>query len=436
MQIRDVGGLGSVRSMGARRPRAAVGVASGSGGGPGPRGRLLRRPRGRPLVGLDGFGRDRRDPLADHDDPGRAHQHDDLVGDADPTTRPQLCRAARRRAVSAAEGRAAPHGRGSSHQGPASALDGLLRDQHVGGVALLGTWNGAASVSAAVQHWQTGARDADAGIGALVAADQEGGQVQHLQGAGFTSTPSALDQGRSPAVVARTAAAVGAQLHTVGVSVALAPVADTVSIIFAPRNAPIGALDREYGHDPATVGAAVQAAVGALPGAGVSATLKHFPGLGRVTGNTDLTASGTTDTTMTSDDAYVQPFRAGIAAGADLVLVSSALYPRIDPDHRAVFSRAVVTGVLRERLGFSGVVVTDDVGGAAAVADVPVGDRATQFVAAGGDIVLTGLPATVPAMADALVGRAAADPAFAAQVDTAVKRVLDLKIRRGVAACG
>ncbi len=323
---------------------------------------------------------------------------------------------------------------GAQAAGPASALDGVLRDQHVGGVALLGTWNGAASVSAAVQRWQAGARDADAGIGALVAADQEGGQVQHLKGAGFTSTPSALDQGRSPAVVARTSATVGAQLHTVGVSVALAPVADTVSVSFAPRNAPIGALDREYGHDPATVTAAVEAAVGGLQGAGVSATLKHFPGLGRVTGNTDLTASGTTDTTMTADDAYVQPFRAGIAAGADLVLVSSALYPRIDPDHRAVFSRAVVTGVLRERLGFSGVVISDDVGGAAAVADVPVGDRATQFVAAGGDIVLTGLPATVPAMADALVGRAGADPAFAAQVDAAVKRVLDLKIRRGVAA--
>ena len=217
---------------------------------------------------------------------------------------------------------------------------------------------------------------------------------------------------------------------------ALAPVADTVSVSFAPRNAPIGALDREYGHDPATVTAAVEAAVGGLQGAGVSATLKHFPGLGRVTGNTDLTASGTTDTTMTADDAYVQPFRAGIAAGADLVLVSSALYPRIDPDHRAVFSRAVVTGVLRERLGFSGVVISYDVRAAAAVVDVLVGVRPTQFVAAGGDIVLTGLPATVPAMADALVGRAGTDPAFAAQVDAAVTRVLDLKIRRGVAGCG
>jgi beta-N-acetylhexosaminidase len=154
-----------------------------------------------------------------------------------------------------------------------------------------------------------------------------------------------------------------------------------------------------------------------------------------VTGNTDVTMVGTTDSVTTPDDANLAPFRAGVEAGADLVMVSSALYPKIDADHRAPFSQAVVTGVLRERLGFRGVVITDDVGAAKAVADVPVGDRATQFVAAGGDIVLTALPSTVPAMAGAVVARAASDPAFAAQVDAAVKRVLDLKVRRGLASC-
>ncbi len=179
----------------------------------------------------------------------------------------------------------------------------------------------------------------------------------------------------------------------------------------------------------------MRAAVGSLQGAGVSATLKHFPGLGRVTGNTDLTATGTTDTVTTADDADLAPFRAGVEVGADLVMVSSALYPKIDPDHRAAFSRAVVTGVLRERLGFRGVVITDDVGAAKAVAAVPVGDRAAQFISAGGDIVLTALPSTVPAMAGAVVARAATDPAFASQVDAAVRRVLDLKVRHGLATC-
>ncbi len=318
---------------------------------------------------------------------------------------------------------------------PVGALDAVLRDQRVGGVTLLGTWSGSATVSAAVAHWQSLGTAASGGIGTLVAADQEGGQVQHVRGAGFTSTASALAQGRSPAGVARTSSTVGAQLRSAGVDVDLAPVADTVTAAFAPRNAPIGALDREYGHDPATVAASVRAAVGGLQGAGVSAALKHFPGLGRVTGNTDLTASGTTDDTTTADDAYLGPFRAGIEAGADLVMVSSALYPRIDPDHRAAFSPAVVTGLLRQGLGFTKVVVTDDVGAAKAVAAVPVGERATQFVAAGGDIVLTGLPSTVPTMTAALVDRAAADPAFAAQVDAAVTRVLDLKTRHHLTPC-
>lgn len=318
---------------------------------------------------------------------------------------------------------------------PTTAVDRVIKAQQVGGVILLGPWSGASAVSAAGQHWQGQAKGASGGIGALLAADQEGGQVQRLTGAGFTSTPSALAQGGSAAAVTRTASIVAGQLAAAGLTVNLAPVADTVTAEFARQNLPIGAYDREYGHDPETVSAAVRAAVGALQDAGVSATLKHFPGLGRVTGNTDVTMVGTTDSVTTPDDANLAPFRAGVEAGADLVMVSSALYPKIDADHRAPFSRAVVTGVLRERLGFRGVVITDDVGAAKAVADVPVGDRATQFVAAGGDIVLTALPSTVPAMAGAVVARAASDPAFAAQVDAAVKRVLDLKVRRGLAVC-
>ena len=116
-------------------------------------------------------------------------------------------------------------------------------------------------------------------------------------------------------------------------------------------------------------------------------------------------------------------------------MVSSALYPKLDPANRAAFSGPVVTGLLREKLGYNGVVISDDLGGALAVATIPSADRATRFVAAGGDIVLTGLPLTVPTMAGALRDRAQADPAFAAQVDAAATRVLELKAKRGLAAC-
>ena len=323
---------------------------------------------------------------------------------------------------------------GAQSGAPTAALDPVLTGQHAGGVVLLGTWNGAAAVAAATGHWQPVGRAAAGGVGLLVAADQEGGQVRHLRGPGFTATPSALSQGRA-GTAGPNASTVARELTAVGVNVDLAPVADTVAASFAPRNAPIGAYQREYGNDPATVTRAVVAAVGGYQNGGVSATLKHFPGLGRVTGNTDLTPNGTTDSTTTADDPNLEPFRVGIQAGADLVMVSSALYPKLDPANRAAFSGPVVTGLLREKLGYNGVVISDDLGGALAVATIPSADRATRFVAAGGDIVLTGLPLTVPTMAGALRDRAQADPAFAAQVDAAATRVLELKAKRGLAAC-
>jgi beta-N-acetylhexosaminidase len=117
-------------------------------------------------------------------------------------------------------------------------------------------------------------------------------------------------------------------------------------------------------------------------------------------------------------------------------MISSALYPKIDPEHRAVFSRAIITGLLREKLGFKNVVISDDVGAAHSVGSVPVGERATQFVAAGGDIVLTVVPSTVAAMVTSIVQKSGADPTFGVKVDAAVKRVLALKSRQGLVVCG
>lgn len=110
-------------------------------------------------------------------------------------------------------------------------------------------------------------------------------------------------------------------------------------------------------------------------------------------------------------------------------MVGSAIYSRIDPDTNAVFSKPVVTDLLRDRLSYDGVVITDDVGAAKAVADVPVGARATRFVEAGGDITLTARPATVPTMHDALTKKMNASPAFARQVQAAATRVVDLASR-------
>ncbi len=93
-------------------------------------------------------------------------------------------------------------------------------------------------------------------------------------------------------------------------------------------------------------------------------------------------------------------------------MMSTAVYSKIDPGTPAAFSHAIVTGMLREQLGFRGVVISDDVGAAKQVATYPVGERAVRFVAAGGDMVLTVDATQAGAMCDALYARAASDPAF------------------------
>jgi beta-N-acetylhexosaminidase len=163
-------------------------------------------------------------------------------------------------------------------------------------------------------------------------------------------------------------------------------------------------------------------------------TLKHFPGLGRVHGNTDTT-SNVTDVTTTVDDPFLDPFVAGIRAGTAAVMVSLARYPRLDPNSIAAYSRPIVTGLLRDKLGFTGLIVSDDLGAAASAGSLPVGDRAVRFIEAGGDMVLTIRPSDAAPMSAALMARAQASPAFRALVTAAATRVLRGKFQAGLLTC-
>lgn len=311
---------------------------------------------------------------------------------------------------------------------PSTAIDAATKaavtKYHVGSVILNG------NSSAGVVRTQTVTGDLQAlitrGPQLFVATDQEGGQVQRLSGPGFSTIPPATQQGQvAPKQLQVDTTVWAGQLHAAGVNVDLAPVLDTVPA-GAGSNPPIGDLQREYGHDPATVSAHGVAVLKGLAAAGVEATVKHFPGLGRVTQNTD-TASGVTDSVTTRHDAYLQPFADAIQAGTPFVMVSTAIYAKIDPHHPAAFSKKIVTGMLRDQLGFAGVIVSDDLGGAAQVAGYGVGARAVRFIAAGGDMVLTVDASQIPAMVHAVLARAERDPAFAAQVDAAALTVLQAK---------
>jgi beta-N-acetylhexosaminidase len=263
----------------------------------------------------------------------------------------------------------------------------------------------------------------------FVATDQEGGLVQVLQGPGFDTIPSAMDQATlSPAELQQDATTWGSELARAGVNLNLAPVMDLVpSAADAPKNPPIGYFHRNYGFTPDDVTSHANAFSAGMGAAGVAVTIKHFPGLGRVTENTDTTA-GVTDDVTTRDDASVSVFHSGIDAGAPFVMMSTAIYSLIDDDAPAAFSPVVVGQVLRGDLGFGGVVITDDVSAAKQVQAWSPGDRAVNAIAAGCAMVLASAdPSVIAAMVRAVVARAQADPAFAAQVDASVSRVLAAK---------
>src|SRR5216683_4641292 len=176
----------------------------------------------------------------------------------------------------------------------------------------------------------------------FVAANQEGGIIQALHGPGFSEMPSATTQGTFGLQTLQDDATTwGAQLLAAGVNLDFAPVMDVVPPGGDAQNQPIGALNREYGHDPATAGSRGAAFLRGLRQAGIDGTIKHFPGLGRVQGNTDVTA-GVVDTITSANDPYLQSFAQGIAAGADLVMVALATYTQIDPNHLAAFSPTVM----------------------------------------------------------------------------------------------
>jgi beta-N-acetylhexosaminidase len=319
---------------------------------------------------------------------------------------------------------------------PASEVARTVAAYHFGSL-LFGTTTSASlteikEMTAADQALAT--RAATAQVRFLIATDQEGGEVQRLRGPGFSAITSAVAQGQlASGVLQRDAAGWGRQLRRAGVNLDLAPVTDVVPPGTASRNQPIGALLRNFGSTPATVAAHGAAFIRGMRQAGVATTAKHFPGLGRVTGNTDLTA-GVTDTVTTSDDVYLRPFRTAIGAGVPFVMVSLASYPRIDPGHLAVFSSRVMR-LLRQQLRFGGVIISDDMGAARAVASVSPAGRAIDFLAAGGDMILSVSLPVAAAMDTAVLSRVHRNPAFRAQAYAAVMRVLAAKQAYGLLPC-
>lgn len=323
---------------------------------------------------------------------------------------------------------------GTPATGVGSAVLGQMATYHVGNVFLAGRTTGGisqvAGVTSAIRSRATWANTH--GVQPLISTDQEGGNVQVLRGSGFSSIPTALSQ-RSPSLY-YSARTWGSQLKSAGVNMNLAPVADTVPSWLGRANPPIGYWYREYGNDSASVTTYSNAFAWGMRAAGVAPTVKHFPGLGLVRANTDTTAN-VHDTLMTRYGAYssyLNPFRQAAKAGVPFTMMSSAYYDKIDPSRPAVFSRVVIGSVLRQQIGFKGVVMTDDIGAAAAMSPYSYATRAVNSIDAGVQLLLTGVPASVPSMYNAVLARARSDAGFGYKVNAAALAIYQAKAAYGL----
>ena len=218
----------------------------------------------------------------------------------------------------------------------------------------------------------------------LVMVDHEGGRVHRLPPP-FTRFPPAAAVGRTgePRLAAAVAAAMARELRAAGFDSGLAPVLDC---LLDPANTVIG--DRAFGSAPDAVSAFGTAFVEAMLPTGLVPVAKHFPGHGLTSVDSHHALPDTSATLDDLERGELVPFRAVLTARCPAVLVAHVRYRALDAALPGSLSPAVVSGLLRQRLGFDGFVMSDDLEMAAVAGTWDVADAAWRFLCAGGDLAL------------------------------------------------
>ncbi len=237
----------------------------------------------------------------------------------------------------------------------------------------------------------------------LIGVDQEGGQLMAITG-GATELPGnlALGAAGSLAYAAATGRILATELRALGCNLNFAPVLDVAS---RPENPVVGL--RAFGDDPDLVAELGAAMITAMQGGGVLASAKHFPGHGNTTVDSHHAGASVDRSLEELMSLELKPFLAAFEAGLASVMTAHVHYPQLDA-RPATFSRAILTGLVRERLGFDGLIVTDALD-MHALAGTPERDRARTALEAGADLPLLGHMEGQEAMVDAL-----ADSSFVA----------------------
>jgi beta-N-acetylhexosaminidase len=296
---------------------------------------------------------------------------------------------------------------------PPAYVRAALGERHAAGAILFGR-----NIVSAAQLRALTRTLRDAGGRPLVAVDQEGGFVRRVPWVG----PIGSESQQAAAGTARPDAEDAAKaLRTLGITVTLAPVADVPSV----RNAAIAS--RAFSTDPAVVSASVAAAVRGWLAGSVAPAAKHFPGIGGASRNTDAAVVTIFRRRQALERVDLAPFRAAIRAGVPLVMVGHARYPALDPSHVASQSSVIMHGLLRDRLSFRGVVITDSLEARASLATGSITTVAERAIRAGADLVLLTGRGSYQPVYDHLLQVAREDPAFRARVQEAASRVWRLK---------
>jgi beta-N-acetylhexosaminidase len=274
---------------------------------------------------------------------------------------------------------------------------------------------------------QAAARRLPGGAPLMIGTDQEYGVVTRVTN-GVTMLPSAMGAGAAgrPALTEAAWHAAGEELAAMGITVDFAPVADTLG---PDGNAVIGS--RSFGSDARANAAQVAASVRGLQSAGLSAGLKHFPGHGHTTGDShdDLPVVAQSQAAWDSQDR--PPFAGGFAAGAGIVMSGHLDVQALDKGVPATFSHKIMTDVLRTRMKFTGVAITDAMNMAPAM-KWPAGEAAVRALNAGNDMLL--MPPDLAGARDGILSGLTSGSLKRERLIEAVTRILTLKFRTDVSA--
>jgi len=299
-------------------------------------------------------------------------------------------------------------------------VEKMVRERNIGGVILFGhNMEGEAQTEALTGSLQGLSMRTEPSIPLFVAVDQEGGEISSAPWVGPQPAAARVGARGDPRVARAVAETMGRELLRAGVNTDLAPVVDT------GYGAAIGA--RAFGDDPRLVAEMGAAAVEGFREAGIVSAAKHFPNHGAATSDSHVSLPVVEHDLATLRSYDLPPFEAAIAAGVPMVMVGHLVYPAIDPERPASLSPEAIA-MLRERLGFEGIVVTDDLAMAGASGGGPPARAAVEAVKAGADLLVISSPPEQQADAyDAVLAAVEAGEIPRGEIRDSVERVLEVK---------